>query len=108
MGTIAYQTIAGVEIELSDHEGYVLHESTVPNRYIAEWGNWLGYYSSEVSGTFTGRHVAACDCGWRGPVITDTERTTDMSALTSSTVLLRAPSNLSAPPRSADFAPPAE
>lgn len=76
MGTIAYRDIAGELVELSDHEGFVLHESTVANRFLPGWGNWLGYWSAEVDGTFTGRHMAACDCGWRGPVVVDVERTT--------------------------------
>ena len=70
MGTLRYWTDdAGEDHELSDHEGYVEAELDITNPLVPERGTWAAYYGPDVDGHFTGRHRAACDCGWRAPVV---------------------------------------
>lgn len=70
MGTLRYWTDeAGEDHELSDHEGYVEGELDIPNPLVPERGNWAAHFGPDVDGHFTGHHRAACDCGWRGPVV---------------------------------------
>lgn len=68
-----FTDIDGEKVELSDHEGWV------PVELVASWS--YGYVDDET-GTFwtgtsasdrpavTGRCRAACECGWRGPIVT--------------------------------------
>lgn len=72
MGRIRYRTAPdGEELGLYGHEGYVQAELSVapvyggPNRD----GNWTATSCNEHDGKATGRHRAACECGWRGPIV---------------------------------------
>ncbi len=68
MGTLRYWTDdAGEDHELSDHEGYVESELDIDNPLVPEQGRWAAGDWADVRGHFTGRHRAACECGWRGP-----------------------------------------
>lgn len=56
-----------------EHEGFVLSEIDIDDPVHERLGQtprrWIGYWSTEVAGHFTGRYQPGCECGWRGPVI---------------------------------------
>lgn len=54
--------------DLPDHEGYVLAELDRSTLYAED--GWTSSSTPETrEATPTGRHRAACDCGWRGPIV---------------------------------------
>lgn len=54
--------------DLPDHEGYVLAELDRPVPLYAE-DRWTSSSTPETREAVpTGRHRAACGCGWRGPI----------------------------------------
>lgn len=68
MGTLRYYLDADEnEQELSDHEGYVLAELSKPTKYAPD--GWTSGGGREEAKLATGRHRAACECGWQGPIV---------------------------------------
>lgn len=65
MGTIRY---AG-DLGLHDHEGYVEAELDIPAPYRDGVDHWTSGGGTETDGHETGRHRAACECGWRGQIV---------------------------------------
>lgn len=66
MGTIRFT--ADGEHGLYDHEGHIAAELDMDDPLIPG-RRWVGYFSGEVAGHFTGRYRARCECGWEGPVV---------------------------------------
>ena len=53
-----------------DHEGYVMYELDRPVTTLGRTDTWFASSTPETRiAEPTGRHRAACECGWRGPIV---------------------------------------